>query len=189
MRSSLPTSRRCPCRAAVYRPVPLGPNQHHPTQPQPVAPCLQEAEVIFAPYSYLIDPVIRRAMSVGEASPPPWALSLRLAPPWLTAPWQACFCRHRTASLLPSFRRCLLAPGGHLALGHRLHVARWPQLPGPGPCRAAPPSADVGGSMLIFDEAHNIEDVCREAASVELELETMVEVGDFGCWASWAEGT
>ncbi|KAL4419625.1 hypothetical protein ABPG77_008566 [Micractinium sp. CCAP 211/92] len=58
-----------------------------------------EAEVIFAPYSYLIDPVIRRAMSV-----------------------------------------------------------------------------DVGGSMLIFDEAHNIEDVCREAASVELELETMVEV-------------
>ena len=26
---------------------------------------LQEAEVIFAPYSYLLDPVIRRAMSVG----------------------------------------------------------------------------------------------------------------------------
>ncbi|KAL4443214.1 hypothetical protein ABPG75_010969 [Micractinium tetrahymenae] len=58
-----------------------------------------EAEVIFAPYSYLIDPVIRRAMSV-----------------------------------------------------------------------------DVEGSMLIFDEAHNIEDVCREAASVELNMETMVEV-------------
>lgn len=31
--------------------------------------------------------------------------------------------------------------------------------------------------MLIFDEAHNIEDVCREAASVELDLETMTDVG------------
>ena len=33
--------------------------------PQPIAHCLQEAEVIFAPYSYLLDPVIRRAMAVG----------------------------------------------------------------------------------------------------------------------------
>ena len=31
--------------------------------------------------------------------------------------------------------------------------------------------------MLIFDEAHNIEDVCREAASTEVELDTMLEVG------------
>lgn len=36
--------------------------------------------------------------------------------------------------------------------------------------------------MLIFDEAHNIEDVCREAASVELDLEVMVEV----CCSVWA---
>ncbi|PSC69785.1 Fanconi anemia group J-like protein [Micractinium conductrix] len=60
---------------------------------------VDEAEVIFAPYSYLLDPVIRRAMAV-----------------------------------------------------------------------------DVQGCMLIFDEAHNIEDVCREAASTEVELDTMLEV-------------
>lgn len=30
--------------------------------------------------------------------------------------------------------------------------------------------------MLIFDEAHNIEDVCREAASTEVDLDTMREV-------------
>lgn len=31
--------------------------------------------------------------------------------------------------------------------------------------------------MLIFDEAHNIEDVCREAASCEVDMATMIEVG------------
>lgn len=36
--------------------------------------------------------------------------------------------------------------------------------------------ADVEGAMLIFDEAHNIEDVCREAASIEVDLDTMREV-------------
>jgi Rad3-related DNA helicase len=38
--------------------------------------------------------------------------------------------------------------------------------------------------MLIFDEAHNIEDVCREAASVEVDMQTMVEVcmGWVGEW-------
>lgn len=30
--------------------------------------------------------------------------------------------------------------------------------------------------MLIFDEAHNIEDVCREAASTEVDLDIMREV-------------
>lgn len=38
------------------------------------------------------------------------------------------------------------------------------------------PVSDVADCMLIFDEAHNIEDVCREAASVEVELQTIVEV-------------
>ncbi|GAB4818658.1 hypothetical protein N2152v2_005704 [Parachlorella kessleri] len=58
-----------------------------------------DAELIFGPYSYFIDPVIRRAISV-----------------------------------------------------------------------------DVNDSILIFDEAHNIEDVCREGASCEVDMSTMVEV-------------
>lgn len=37
--------------------------------------------------------------------------------------------------------------------------------------------ADVEDSILIFDEAHNIEDVCREAASCEMDMTTMIEVG------------
>lgn len=36
--------------------------------------------------------------------------------------------------------------------------------------------ADVEGALLILDEAHNIEDVCREAASIEVDLDTMQEV-------------
>ena len=37
-------------------------------------------------------------------------------------------------------------------------------------------AADVADSILVFDEAHNIEDVSREAASCEVELTTMIEV-------------
>ena len=41
--------------------------------------------------------------------------------------------------------------------------------------------------MLIFDEAHNIEDVCREAASTEVDLQTMHEVGAVGGGCSAAQ--
>ncbi|KAK9806231.1 hypothetical protein WJX72_006639 [[Myrmecia] bisecta] len=59
----------------------------------------EEAELIFCPYSYLLDPVVRAAMMV-----------------------------------------------------------------------------DIDGAVLTFDEAHNIEDTCREAASADLELEILSEV-------------
>jgi Fanconi anemia group J protein len=39
-----------------------------------------------------------------------------------------------------------------------------------------PVRADVSGSVLVFDEAHNIEDVCREGGSVDLSSSTMMEV-------------
>ncbi|BDA46571.1 probable regulator of telomere elongation helicase 1 homolog at N-terminal half [Coccomyxa sp. Obi] len=58
-----------------------------------------EAELVFCPYNYLIDPVIRRSMSI-----------------------------------------------------------------------------DIHDSVLIFDEAHNIEDISRDAASVDMEHATMVDV-------------
>ncbi|KAG2428118.1 hypothetical protein HXX76_011799 [Chlamydomonas incerta] len=35
---------------------------------------------------------------------------------------------------------------------------------------------DVGGSVLIFDEAHNMEDVCREGGSMDLDLDVVREV-------------
>ena len=35
----------------------------------------------------------------------------------------------------------------------------------------------VQGAVLIFDEAHNIEDACREAGSVEIYLHDLREVG------------
>ena len=34
----------------------------------------------------------------------------------------------------------------------------------------------VEGDVVIFDEAHNLEDVAREAASLELRRATLVEV-------------
>eukprot|EP00884_Botryococcus_braunii_P014096 jgi/Botrbrau1/22688/Bobra.0132s0029.3 len=39
-------------------------------------------------------------------------------------------------------------------------------------------SIDLSGSVLIFDEAHNIEDICREAASLELELDLLEAARD-----------
>lgn len=36
--------------------------------------------------------------------------------------------------------------------------------------------ADVEGNMLIFDEAHNMEDVAREAASIQLGVQELAEV-------------
>ncbi|KAG2454208.1 hypothetical protein HYH02_001242 [Chlamydomonas schloesseri] len=35
---------------------------------------------------------------------------------------------------------------------------------------------DVSGSVLIFDEAHNMEDVCREGGSMDLDLDALREV-------------
>lgn len=35
---------------------------------------------------------------------------------------------------------------------------------------------DVSGAVLIFDEAHNIEDTCREVVSLDLELKDIQEV-------------
>eukprot|EP00198_Chlamydomonas_reinhardtii_P005175 XP_001694511.1 ATP-dependent DNA helicase [Chlamydomonas reinhardtii] len=35
---------------------------------------------------------------------------------------------------------------------------------------------DVGSSVLIFDEAHNMEDVCREGGSMDLDLDALREV-------------
>ena len=54
--------------------------------------------------------------------------------------------------------------------GSRLRDAR--SLPRP----PMPVRADVSGSVLVFDEAHNIEDVCREGGSVDLSSSTMMEV-------------
>ena len=59
----------------------------------------EEAEIIFSPYSYLVDPVVRTAMQI-----------------------------------------------------------------------------DIENAVLIFDEAHNIEDTCREAASCDVELADLEEV-------------
>ena len=36
--------------------------------------------------------------------------------------------------------------------------------------------AELEDSILIFDEAHNIEDVARDAASLELDLDTVTEM-------------
>jgi hypothetical protein len=56
----------CPClRPSILRPL-LQLRSLLPSGCRPPWPPPQEAEVIFAPYSYLIDPVIRRAMTVGE---------------------------------------------------------------------------------------------------------------------------
>ena len=60
--------------------------------------CAEEAEIIFCPYNYLIDPVIRKAMNV-----------------------------------------------------------------------------EISDAVLIFDEAHNIEDNARDAASAECEYSMLVE--------------
>jgi Rad3-related DNA helicase len=35
---------------------------------------------------------------------------------------------------------------------------------------------DLTHSVVIFDEAHNIEDVCRDSASMELTQQSMAEV-------------
>lgn len=36
--------------------------------------------------------------------------------------------------------------------------------------------AEVDDAIIIFDEAHNIEDVSREASSIELERQAMIDV-------------
>lgn len=34
---------------------------------------------------------------------------------------------------------------------------------------------DIKGAIIIFDESHNIEDVCMECASMDVELSALVE--------------
>lgn len=58
---TLPQAHPPPKHSPRTYPLSLPPPNPPPTAPAPG----QEAEVIFAPYSYLIDPVIRRAMTVG----------------------------------------------------------------------------------------------------------------------------
>lgn len=48
----------------------------------------------------------------------------------------------------------------------------------PGVRKAMALEAHMKGAVIIFDEAHNIEDVCRDAASVEADLHVLDDIVD-----------
>lgn len=101
--------------------------------------------MVFSPYSYLVDPVIRRALDISA-----WAV-------WLVGAGRINVF-HSTTMSASQHGLASLVPGAGC----------------PGPTH---PSAGVEGNMLVFDEAHNMEDVAREAASMHLPAPEVLEVG------------
>lgn len=85
----------------------------------------EEAHIVFCPYNYLIDPLIR-----DQVSPPPLSLSI--------SPFSSPF---------------------SLSVLHQMLI-------------------ELTGQVVVFDEAHNMEDAAREASSLSLtsfQLEDLVK--------------
>ena len=102
----------------------------------------ETAELVFCPYNYIVDPIIRESVKVD--------LKVRLR-----ALSIGCDCMH-----MPLVNRT--PPADDMSCVCKC-CGWWPNF-------KRQQLVDVQGAVVIFDEAHNIEDIARESGSCDIKL-------------------